>query len=305
MKKILNSTWLWILVFILGILVLLYPTISNEWNKRVTESLLVEFDQSINNITPADKDKILEDAIKYNASLVGNILPDAFAEEEANKPNELYETILNPLNNGFMCTVEVPVINVKIPVFHYTTEVVLQKGAGHLPGSSVPVGGLDTHSVLSAHRGLPSAKLFTDLDLVKEQDIFYLHVLGDILAYEVDLIKVIEPDDTSDLGIVRDKDYCTLFTCTPYAVNSHRLLVRGHRIDFNPDQYLAEQEKSAGPKMWYILIQVASALIGLIIAIVILVINDRYKNRKNKDEKRIEKPVVEALEESNNDKERK
>lgn len=280
MKKILNSTWFWIFVFIFGLLVLLYPTISSEWNRRVTDKLLVDLEQSVNEISPAEKEKILEDAISYNASLVGNVLPDAFAEEEANKPNEYYETILNPLGDGYLCSVEIPAINIKIPVYHYTTEEVLQKGAGHLPGSSVPVGGSSTHSVISAHRGLPSAKLFTDLDLVEEEDVFYIYVLGDILAYEVDLIKVIEPDDTSDLGIVVGEDYCTLFTCTPYAVNSHRLLVRGHRVEYSLDRHQEELGKTRGTKWWYVAMQALSALIGLIVALVIAIVYRMRKRRK-------------------------
>ena len=286
MKKLLNSTWLWIMVFILGILVILYPTISNAWNERVIKKLFVEYDEAVNLLEIKDKERILREAAIYNASLIGNVLPDAFAEEEANKPNEAYEDILNPYGDGLMGILDIPVINVKLPVYHYTTEVVLEKGVGHLPGSSLPVGGESTYSVLSAHRGLPSAKLFTDLDLVKEGDHFFFNVMGEELAYEVDFIKVIEPDDTSDLMIIEGEDYCTLFTCTPYAVNSHRLLVRGHRVDFTSELMEEEMQKTAGLKWWYVLMQFLSALLGLIIAIVIVVIfrlQKRKKLRANKN----------------------
>lgn len=297
MKKLLNSTWLWIIVFMMGILVILYPTISNKWNEYVTSQLFVEYEDKVRNIELQDKERILHEAEVYNASLIGNVLPDAFAEEEANKPNEYYETILNPFGDGMMGTLEIPVIKVKLPVYHYTTEVVLEKGVGHLPGSSLPIGGSSTHSVLSAHRGLPSAKLFTDLDLVKEGDRFFLDVMGDILAYEIDYIRVIEPNDTSDLGIVPGEDYCTLFTCTPYAVNSHRLLVRGHRIEYTPEIAQEEALKTVGPKWWYVMMQLLSGLLGLLIALVILIVY-RLRSRKQKGAKRSSKRKKEVRDES-------
>ena len=162
------------------------------------------------------------------------------------------------------------------------------KGVGHLPGSSLPIGGINTHAVLSAHRGLPSAKLFTDLDRVSKNDIFYIHVLNETLAYEVDLIKVIEPSETDDLGITKGQDYVTLFTCTPYAVNSHRLLVRGHRIDYTEEQYIAEQGKTAGANSYMVIMRIVCVLLGIELALVIVYIKkklDLKKNKKIKDSK--------------------
>lgn len=269
-----------IFLFILGLLILLYPTISNRWNEARAKKLMVTYDEVIARTDTKDIDLALKAAIEYNKSLIGMKVPDAFAFEEANKPNEEYERLLNLAGDGYMCSVEIPVINVNLPVYHYTSEEVLQKGVGHLPGSSLPVGGLSSHTVLSAHRGLPSAKLFTDLDRIKENDIFYIHVLNEILAYEVDLIKVIEPSETDDLAITENKDYATLFTCTPYAVNSHRLLVRGHRIEYNEAQYLAESNKTADVNTNMLIMRIVCVVLGIQLAFAIIYISRQLEKRK-------------------------
>lgn len=271
-----------ILLFILGLLVLLYPTISNKWNEERNKKLMVTYDESIAQVDTKDIDKALLEASEYNKTLIGTVVPDAFAYEEANKPNDKYEQLLNLTGSGYMCSVEIPVIDVKLPVYHYTTEEVLEKGAGHLPGSSLPVGGESTHSVLSAHRGLPSAKLFTDLDRVSEGDVFYIHVLNDTLAYEVGLIKVIEPTDTKDLAIEEGKDYVTLFTCTPYAVNSHRLLVRGHRIPYDETQYIVETNKTASINTNMLIMRIVCVVLGIELAFAIIYISKQIQKKKNK-----------------------
>ena len=280
MKRKKSSNLLILLLFILGLGILLYPSFSNWWNQRRAESLMVQYEEVIEQLDTKTIDSMRQDARQYNAGLIGNVLPDAFAEEEANSPNVDYEGILNVSGDGFMGTVEIPVINVHLPIYHYTTEEVLEKGVGHLPGSSVPVGGESTHSVLSAHRGLPSAKLFTELDLVKEGDVFYLHVLGEVLAYQVNYIRVIEPTDTSDLAIIEGEDLCTLFTCTPYAVNSHRLLVRGTRIPYSEEQYQEELTHSSEPRSWTSYgIRILCVLLGLLIAALLAWLMTR-KDRK-------------------------
>lgn len=282
MKKRKNNTLYIVLLFIVGFAILLYPTFSNWWNERRNASLMRSYETKIAEVDKSDLEHELLHAQAYNRTLIGNVLPDAFATEEANHPNTDYEEILNLNGDGIMATIEIPSIHVKLPVYHYTTEEVLEKGAGHLPGSSLPVGGTSTHSVISAHRGLPSAKLFTDLDRVKEKDLFYLHVLGETLAYEVDLIKVIEPTDTSDLGIVEGKDYSTLFTCTPYAVNSHRLLVRGHRVPYVEEQYLEEVSKIAIPKASSVLIRILCVVLGVVLAFVMLLVLRMLQRKKKK-----------------------
>ena len=164
-----------------------------------------------------------------------------------------------------------------------TPPEVLEKGAGHLAGSSLPVGGETTHCVITAHRGLPSAKLFTDLDRIKEGDVFYLHVLGETLAYEVDQIKTVEPDQTDDLSIVAGKDYCTLVTCTPYAVNTHRLLVRGYRIPYVEEEYQEQLKASAAPSGISVLIRILCVIAGVAIALLIIWIITRREKRRNKE----------------------
>lgn len=282
MKKRKQSIVPIILLFVVGLAILLYPSFSDWWNRRRAESLMVTYEDVVNQINDEDLESYREEAYRYNQSLVGNVLPDAFAEEEANRPNAYYETILNVAGDGFIGTVEIPVIDVKLPIYHYTTEEVLEKGVGHLPGSSLPIGGESTHSVLSAHRGLPSAKLFTDLDKVQEDNIFYIHVLKETLAYQVDLIKVIEPTETEDLSIVEGEDLCTLFTCTPYAVNSHRLLVRGHRIPYTEEQYNEEMNATAGMgDKTVLIIRILCVVLGILIAAIIA----WFLNRKKKKPK--------------------
>ena len=258
-----------ILLFVLGLLILLYPTIANLWNENRAKGLMREYETTIAQSDTSVIDETRNDAINYNKSIIGNVVPDAFAYEEANNPNKSYEALLNIAGDGYMCRVEIPVIDVDLPVYHYTTEEVLEKGVGHLPGSSLPIGGKSTHSVLSAHRGLPSAKLFTDLDRIKEGDLFYIHVLNETLAYKVNYIKVIEPTDTSDLSIVENKDYVTLFTCTPYAVNSHRLLVRGERVAYSEEEYIAETNKVADTNINILLIRIVCVVVGILLALLI------------------------------------
>ena len=217
------------LLFLVGLSILLYPAVSSAWNKYRASRLITEYSSSVTADTSKEEtDKIWEKAQQYNAQLEQESVPDAFSVKDG-KRDKTYESFLNFNGDGMMGAIEIPVIDVNIPIYHYTTEKTLEKGAGHLFGSSLPVGGQGTHCILSAHRGLPSAKLFTDLNLLKKGDVFYLHILDRTLAYEVDQILTVLPDQTDSLGITPGKDYITLVTCTPYAVNTHRLLVRGHR----------------------------------------------------------------------------
>ena len=191
-----------------------------------------------------------ERAHAYNEALLPSILPDSFAVAEASdEPDEEYMACLNIAGDEMMGTVEIPKINIELPIYHTTDETVLERAAGHLEGSSLPVGGESTHAVISAHRGLPSASLFTDLDQLEEGDHFLLHVLDDTLAYEVDKISVVEPEETQDLAVEQGEDLVTLLTCTPYGVNSHRLLVRGHRVPYEPEAIADEQPPLFGTSL--------------------------------------------------------
>lgn len=239
MKKVMTNV-IFVIVFLTGLSLLLYPTISSKWNAYRQSKLITSYQQVIGQhaaeslIDYAGERKKAE---SYNVSLLPQVLPDAFALAElSSEPDEVYVSSLNLTGNGMMGYVEIPVIEVKVPIYHSSDEEVLQDAAGHVEGSSLPVGGASTHAVISAHRGLPSAKLFTDLDQVQEGDLIRIHVLDEILCYEVDQIRVVEPANTEYLGIVEGEDLVTLMTCTPYGVNSHRLLVRGHRVPYEVEE---------------------------------------------------------------------
>ncbi|MBQ3772791.1 MAG: class C sortase, partial [Pseudobutyrivibrio sp.] len=221
-----------------GLSLLVYPLVANTWNNHVQATLVNNYAESVENAIKEgtlDIDAEFDKAYRYNEELLPSILPDSFAEAEANGADQTYMSILNANGDGIMGYIQIPSINVKLPIFHTTSEDVLQTGVGHLEGSSLPVGGESTHSVLSAHRGLPSATLFTDLDKVQIGDDFFLIIMDEYIAYEVDQIEVVEPDDTSLLQVEDGKDLCTLITCTPYGVNTQRLMVRGHRIPYTPE----------------------------------------------------------------------
>ena len=224
------------LLMLAGLSLLLYPLVSNTWNNYRQTQLISSYEEAI--VVADEKGQIDYEsevlmANTYNTNLLPCILPDSFATAEAaEEEDEEYMSCLNLNGDGIMGYVQIPKIGIKLPIFHGTSDEVLQIGAGHLEGSSLPIGGESTHSVLSAHRGLPSASLFTDLDLMKEGDHFYINVLDETLAYEVDQILTVEPVDTTALAVEDGKDLVTLLTCTPYGVNTQRLLVRGHRVDY-------------------------------------------------------------------------
>ncbi|MBE5916650.1 MAG: class C sortase [Pseudobutyrivibrio ruminis] len=225
-------------MMIAGLSLLVYPLVANTWNNHVQATLVNNYTESVDAAIKEgtlDVSEEFEKAYEYNEELLPSILPDSFAEAEANGADENYMSLLNADGDGIMGYIQIPSINVKLPIFHTTSEEVLQIGVGHLQGSSLPVGGESTHSVLSAHRGLPSATLFTDLDKVEIGDNFFLIIMGEYIAYEVDQIEVVEPDDTSLLQVEEGQDLCTLITCTPYGVNTERLMVRGHRVEYVPE----------------------------------------------------------------------
>ena len=216
-----------VLVFLVGLSLLLYPSVSDYWNSFHQTRAIATYSEEVANLENEQYDEIWEAAQQYNRSLTERGNAYVLSEEQ----KEAYEKLLDVSGLGVMGYIEIPEIDVSLPVYHGTEESVLQIAVGHLDWSSLPVGGESTHCVLSGHRGLPSAKLFTNLDKLTEGDIFLLRVLDEVLTYEVDQILIVEPQDTASLQIEEGKDYCTLVTCTPYSVNTHRLLVRGHRIE--------------------------------------------------------------------------
>lgn len=225
MKKRL-TTILAVLVFITGLSLLLYPTVSNYFNSLHQSKVVSHYSDALEKMDEAQKQAAIDAAVQYNALLVSNDARFTPSEEET----RLYNSLLNPDGTGMMGYITIPEIRCKLAIYHSVDDSVLQVGVGHLEGSSLPVGGSSTHCVISGHRGLPSARLFTDIDRLEKGDLFYLHVYGKVLAYEVDKISVVEPEDYGLLEIEEGKDLCTLLTCTPYGINTQRLMVRGHRV---------------------------------------------------------------------------
>ena len=227
LKKNLSMILL-VLVFFIGLCLLLYPSVSDYRNSLRQSKAMAAYVERVDQIENPRDTGLLQDAQRYNASLaeLGKANWQQSEEELA-----AYHRLLDVSGTGVMCSIEIPKIQVNLPVYHGTDEAVLQIAVGHIPGSSLPVGGEGTHCVLSGHRGLPSARLFTDLDQMEVGDTFLIHVLDEVLTYQVDRILTVEPDDLSSLEIIPGEDLVTLVTCTPYGINTHRLLVRGHRIE--------------------------------------------------------------------------
>ena len=230
-----------ILAFILALLITLYPIISNYVNERYASEIHTAYEEIIQQ---ADNSALLEArklAIAYNETITPGTACEAYSQAALMDASEDYESLLNIAGNGTMGYVEIPKISVNLPIYHGTGNDSLERGVGHLLGSSLPVGGESTHAILTGHSGMATQKMFTDLEQLAVGDVFYLHILDETLAYQVDSIKTVLPYDTSLLGIVSGKDYCTLVTCTPYGVNTHRLLVRGTRIPYEKAEVIVEE----------------------------------------------------------------
>ncbi len=225
------TTWILVLALLAGLSLLLYPTVSDYWNSLHASQAVATYAEDVKSIDKTQYDELLAAAHSYNESLHTRTNDFYLTDEQ----QAAYDTLLNIGQTGIMGYIEIPVIKLSLPIYHGTSDSVLQIAVGHLDWTSLPVGGTGTHCVLSGHRGLPSAKLFTNLDQMKTGDTFVIRVLDEVLTYEVDQILIVEPNDTSALTIEAGKDLCTLVTCTPYGINSHRLLVRGHRVENTPE----------------------------------------------------------------------
>ena len=222
-----SSSIILVMIFLVGLSLLLYPSVSEFWNSKHQSRAISGYTEKVLDIDDNRYELMLQEANEYNKKLENGLSRWLPSEEEV----EEYNGLLNIGGTGIMGYVEIPDLGISLPIYHGVNEAVLQIAIGHLQGSSLPVGGAGTHCAISGHRGLPSAKLFTNIDELKEGDVFLLCVLDEVLTYEVDQIRIVEPKDLSALEIEENKDLCTLITCTPYGVNSHRLLVRGHRIE--------------------------------------------------------------------------
>ncbi len=221
------STIILVTILILGVMILLYPTVSDYWNSFHQSRAIASYLEEIENIDPVDYEREWARAEQYNRELRGKPNRFSLSEEEYAE----YDTLLNLTGSGIMGYIEIPKINCSLPIYHGTDEAVLQIAVGHIEGSSLPTGGEGTHTVLSGHRGLPSARLFTDLDQIEPDDLFVIRVLDRVMTYIVDQVLIVLPEEMDALSIDPDQDYCTLVTCTPYGINSHRLLVRGRRTE--------------------------------------------------------------------------
>ena len=222
-----RSTILLILILLIGLSLMLYPSFADWWNSFHSSRAIASYEEQVANIDDAQYEELWNAARDYNQSLLHRPNDFILSDEQ----QEIYKSLLDIGGNGIMGYIEIPTIDVMLPIYHGTKESVLQIAVGHLDWTSLPVGGAGSHCVLSGHRGLPSARLFTDLDRLEVGDVFMLHVLNEILTYEIDQILIVEPQDTDPLLIEPGKDLCTMITCTPYGINSHRMLVRGHRIE--------------------------------------------------------------------------
>jgi len=279
------------IIFLAGLSLLLYPFVANQWNNYRQKQLISNYEQVVSDKEAAegiDYDAERKKAEEYNEALLPCVLPDSFALAESSGVDPVYMNTLNIAGDEMMGSVEIPKINIKIPIYHTTEEEVLNKGAGHLEGSSLPVGGANTHAVISAHRGLPSASLFTDLDQLKEGDHFLIHVLNETLCYEVDKISVVKPEDTSALAVEDGQDLVTLLTCTPYGVNTERLLVRGHRVPYVEEKVKEEKTALSGSSLRtnYLLWVFVGLSVTALFVFVLYLKETKLKRRANKGGKK-------------------
>lgn len=242
MKKKLLLIGIAAITFLAALIIMLYPIFSTIYNERHQSEIHTNYQEQV---AQADTDKIENAkrlAVAYNGAIANNVqLTESFSKDALLWASEDYKSQLNLTGTGIMGYIEIPAIDVNLPIYHGTDDNTLEYGIGHLLGTSLPVGGSSTHTVLTGHSGMASQRMFSDLDQLTEGDVFYLEVLGEKLAYQVDQIKTVLPHDTTYLGIESDKDYCTLITCTPFGVNTHRLLVRGTRIPYEEAEEIIKE----------------------------------------------------------------
>ncbi|MDO4312463.1 MAG: class C sortase [Eubacteriales bacterium] len=272
MKRKNLSTVILILIFLVGLSLLLYPTVSDYWNSFHQSKAIAEYTEQVAELDNETYERLWKDAQDYNRTLIGKAGRYDMTEEE----QEEYESLLNVSGNGIIGYIEIPSIRCSLPIYHGVDEAVLQIAVGHIAGSSLPVGGKGTHCVLSGHRGLPSAKLFTNLDQLTEGDTFILRVLDETLTYEVDQILIVEPHEMDALEIEEGKDYCTLVTCTPYGINTHRLLVRGHRVA-NQDEADEARVTADALQIEPVIVAPVMAVPMLLILLIVLLVKTRRK----------------------------
>ena len=289
-KKI--SVILFGLLFLVGFGILIYPTVSNQWNTYRQSQLISNYQSVVQDMTPEDFTQEWERAEAFNATITqNNLYSDVFGESTTDLQSTEYWKVLNEAGDGIMGYLSIPKINIKLAIYHGTADDVLQTGVGHLNGTKLPIGGESTHCVVAAHRGLPSAKLFTDIDQLRNGDKFYIHVLDQVLAYEVDqILPMVDKDDhetlENALKIEEGKDQVTLFTCTPYGVNSHRLLVRGTRVAYNGEEdteATISESMVESIKNYYMIYTILGLAVTLLMILLLRYLSKKKKNKQPKE----------------------
>ena len=289
-KKI--SAILFGLLFLVGFGILVYPTVSNQWNTYRQSQLISNYQSVVQDMSAEDFSKEWEKAEAFNATITqNNLYSDVFGESTTDLQSTEYWKVLNEAGDGVMGYLSIPKINIKLAIYHGTAYDVLQTGVGHLNGTKLPIGGESTHCVVAAHRGLPSAKLFTDIDQLRNGDKFYIHVLDQVLAYEVDqILPMVDKDDhetlENALKIEEGKDQVTLFTCTPYGVNSHRLLVRGTRVAYNGEEDKAatiSESMVESIKNYYMIYTILGLAVTLLVILLLRFLSKKKKNKQPKE----------------------
>lgn len=279
------------LLFLVGFGILAYPTVSNQWNTYRQSRLISNYEQAVSDMQPEDYTKEWEAAREFDSTLVqNNIYGDAFGSDDVDMKDTDYWKVLNVAGDGVMGYLSIPKINIKLAIYHGTGEDVLQTGVGHLNGTKLPIGGEGSHSVLAAHRGLPSARLFTDIDQLQPGDKFYIHMLDEVLAYEVDqILPMVEKDDmetlTEAMKVDPDADQVTLFTCTPYGVNSHRLLVRGTRVPYTGEeevQNTVAETMVQAVQNYYMLYLIMGLSVTILVILIMKFLFGRHKKQGGK-----------------------
>lgn len=280
-----------ILIFVAGIGVMSYPLVSSVINNIDSRNHVDEYTKTTKQLSSEETLEMFKRAEEYNHSLTNNvIITDPFDEKAYKKIGANYENALNVDGNGLIGYIDIPKINVYLPIYHGTTDKILAKGAGHLQNTSLPVGGESTHSVISAHTAYPGETFFDYLTDMQEGDEFYVHVLDRVLKYEVDIIKVVLPEETDDLRVIRGEDHVTLLTCTPYSINTHRLLVRGKRVEYDDSKYITTGASAAsfgGDGIFFLGYKIpypvaALIVVGFVALVVIIVIISLRRSKKKK-----------------------
>lgn len=265
------------LIFLVGIAVFLYPSVSNYINSKHQSRVITNYEEALAAISEEDYTKFWEAATAYNEELATKPLNFTLTEEEL----EEYNSILDPTGTGIIGYIEIENIGVNLPIYHGTEETVLQVGIGHLEGTSFPTGTESTHAVLSGHRGLPSSKLFSDLDQMIVGDTFLLHIMDQTFAYQIDQIKIVLPEEVQDLAIVDGEEYVTLVTCTPYGVNTHRLLVRAKRVDYNEETKLIVPADATRYGTMIVVPFIGAPLLAIAFIVYLVSTSKWFRNKKN------------------------